>query len=192
MNALPSPPGGPVPIRKRRWIWFFLVLVGLGAVGLTFPIVYNLGQQLTPEQVAQARQRWQEHGARDYDLDYQVRFDREEQADSYKVKVRDGKVVSVVRNNEVRLFEDAAALLLGLLCLGLERPDENFQQHTVEHFFKHIETTLREDSSAAKRNYATASFDSFDGHPTHYVHRVAGTGKRLEWTIKLTRPGLGR
>jgi hypothetical protein len=174
---------------NRRSIWFFGLLAVLGAVAVTLPIIYNLREQLLPEQVAEARRRWEEHGTRDYDLSYQVRYDREQQVDEYKIKVRGGKVVSVVRNNEVRMFEDAAALVLGLPCLALEHPDENFQQHTVENFFKSIEAILHEDSTAAKRNYATASFDAVDGHPLHFVHRVAGTGRRLEWTIKLERVG---
>jgi hypothetical protein len=43
------------PTRSRAWLAFFAVLVVLAAAGVTLPIVYNLGQQLTAEELATAR-----------------------------------------------------------------------------------------------------------------------------------------
>jgi hypothetical protein len=69
-------------------------------------------------------------------------------------------------------------------------PAGSIPVQTVEEMFDHIERQLREDRAApGRRNYATASFDSRDGHPIHYVHRAAGTKKRLEWQIRLERLG---
>jgi hypothetical protein len=61
---------------------------------------------------------------------------------------------------------------------------------TVEGQFAEIEKGLQLDLAAgARKNYATAAFDLGDGHPTHYVRRVRGTGDRLEWNVNLRKPG---
>jgi hypothetical protein len=49
-------------------VWFFGVLAVLAVVAVSLETWYNLGQQLTPAQLEDARRRWQEHGPRDYDL----------------------------------------------------------------------------------------------------------------------------
>jgi len=171
---------------RRRWLWFYVPLTVLAVIALVTPIVYNLGLQLTPGQLAAARQRWRDHGTPDYDLLYTARYDREADAEEYWVKVRGGRVVSVACNGQMLLFDDLAGLGLGLAARGL--PPEDVSGQTVEGFFRQIEEWLREDAqSSRRRNYATASFDIRDGHPIRYVHRVAGTGQRLEWQIKLTR-----
>ena len=67
-------------------------------------------------------------------------------------------------------------------------PVRDLSSQTMEGLFDQIEAALKQDAvSPGRRNYATAWFDSRDGHPVRYVHRVAGTSKRLEWQIKLTR-----
>jgi hypothetical protein len=58
------------PRRSRGWIWFFVALVGLATVWVSIEIWYNLAQQLKPEQVAEARQRWAEKAPADFDLKY--------------------------------------------------------------------------------------------------------------------------
>jgi hypothetical protein len=176
---------------RRSWLWFFGVLIVLAGVALVMPIVYNLRQQLTPGQLEAARRRWQEHGTPDYDLTYSARYDRDPDADEYWVKVRGGRVVAVVCNGRVLRFDDLAGLGLGLACRML--PPEDVSDQTVEGFFRHMEDFLRQDAaSPGRRNFATASFDSRDGHPIRYVHRIAGTSRRLEWQIKLTRIGPGK
>lgn len=171
---------------RRRWLWFFVPLTVLALFGLIAPIVYNLGLQLKPEQLAAAQQRWREHGTPDYDLLYTARFDREQEADEYWVKVRGGKAVAVVCNGQVLRFDDLAGLTLGLSARML--PPEDLSSQTVEGFFRQIGAFLQQDAAATgRRNYATASFHVLDGHPIRYVHRVAGTSQRLEWQIKLTR-----
>ena len=54
--------------------------------------------------------------------------------------------------------------------------------------FARIDARLKKDTERTdRRNYATASFDKQDGHVTHFVHRVAGSREREEWTVRLTR-----
>ena len=48
--------------RNRRWIWFFAAVATLATAGVSLEVWFNLRQQLTPEQLRQARARWAEKG----------------------------------------------------------------------------------------------------------------------------------
>ena len=48
-----APP--PAARRSRRYLAFFAVLFVLAATGVALPIVYNLNQQLRPDELAAAR-----------------------------------------------------------------------------------------------------------------------------------------
>jgi hypothetical protein len=85
----------------------------------------------------------------------------------------------------VRDWGAAAALGLGATLEALPRYDVRFW--TVEGLFDHIEADLRGD--AGRRNYATAVFDTRDGHTVRYVRRVRSSKEREEWNVRLTRPG---
>lgn len=182
-----EPTAAPPRGRNRRWIWFFAVLAALGAAAVVIPVVYNLRQQLRPEQLAEARERWRQFGTGDYDLAFEVRYDTDPRPDEHQAQVRGGEVVSWVINGEKQIHTPGAR--------PLENPAgsddatlEVWRRPDVEGIFNMIEKWLQEDAtSTGRRNFATASFDPRDGHPFHYVHRVAGTGQRQEWNIKLTR-----
>jgi hypothetical protein len=170
-------------MRRHRWVWYFLLLAVLATAGVVINVVYNLRIQLKPEQLAEARQRWREHGAADYSIDYSIKID-EEPAEPYRVEVRGGRVMALAGDGEVRVSP-----LVGLAvgpALPLLPPAEG-KRHTVEGLFDQIGERLRQDAESGSRNYATATFDRTDGRPTRYVHRVAGTRKRLEWNVKLRR-----
>ena len=85
-DELKSPKG-----RWRTYVWYFLALAVLSAAAVIIPIIANLQQQLTPEQLSEARGRWKDNGPRSYDLRYLERIDSEEAGDEYQVKVRDGR-----------------------------------------------------------------------------------------------------
>jgi hypothetical protein len=188
---VPSTPRVSPRGRNRRWVWFFAVLATLGVVAVVIPIVYNLRQQLRPDQLAEARERWRQNGARDYDLAFEVKYDTDPQADEHAVKVRDGKVVSWVVNGEELARTPAQSptpLQRGEAPPGGEALLEVWKQPDVAGLFNMMQKWLEEDAAAGgRRNFATASFDVRDGHPTRYIHRVAGTRQRQEWNIKLTR-----
>jgi hypothetical protein len=174
--------------RSRRWIGFFLVLAVLAAAAVILPIVYNLSIQLRPEQLAAARQRWNENAPADYDLAYLVKHSQEggEPTDTeYFVEVRGGRTVLVMADSEVIYLDPALAVVAGpgVLVLSSDRAE----RYGVTALFDQIEAALRQDESAARRNFATARFDPRDGHPYHYVHRMRGTKERIEWNVKLTR-----
>src|SRR4051812_42072408 len=152
----------PVRPRPRRWIAFFVVLGALALVAIVVPLVYNLSLQLRPEELAQARARWQAHGPRDYDLRYSVKVDRDPAADEYLVRVRRGQVVLVGCNGEVLLLNPAAGLAAGLPARAL--PSEDARNYGVEVLFRQMESLLAKDTAEGKRNYATADFDPIDGH----------------------------
>src|SRR5262249_17740792 len=113
--------------------------------------------------------------------------EREPVTEEFQVKVRGGKVVRCVADGEVLLYDDQAALLLGpgVRALPVTR---DFHEHTVEGLFARVDARLKKDAERTdRRNDATAAFDKTDGHVPHYVHRVAGSREREEWTVRLTR-----
>jgi hypothetical protein len=183
-------PIGPVKRpHGRGWIWVFVVLTALGAAAVTIPIVYNLRLQLTPEQVAQARQRWRTAGPADYMLDYQEKHTHGVVTDEtvYRVIVAERRVAGVVCDGELTLLAgDAPALALGPWPAGLPGA---CGARDVDGMFDHMEGQLREDRSLPRRPYVTATFDARDGHPTRYVRRLRGGAERLEWTVRLLHPG---
>ncbi len=163
----------PARTRPRAWVWFFVLLTAMAAAAVTLPIVYNLSIQLRPEDLAAARARWKASGPRDYDLQYQEKIRQEDKPSEseWDVKVRDGRVTAVT-------------------CDGEALPAAEYPNLTVDGQFAEIEQGLQLDLAAgARKNYATAAFDLGDGHPTHYVRRVRGTGDRLEWNVNLRKAG---
>jgi hypothetical protein len=175
--------------RPRAWIAFFLVLAALAAAVVTVDLVYIrylLSLQLKPEQLAQARARWREHGPRDYDLGYQEKVTRgkQEEADKYLVQVRGGRAVLVARDGEVLLLDPVAGFAVGPTVRAVA--PERASDYGVEALFDRIEAALRKDAGAGVR----ASFDARDGHPIRYARGNRRAGERVEWTSILTRvPG---
>jgi hypothetical protein len=151
------------------------------------PLVYNLWIQLRPEQLAEARQRWQENAPTNYDLEYLIRTTHagQEEEGQYRVIVRDGRVVLVVDNGDVVYLDSSLALVAGPPVLALSPADA--EEYGVAALFARIEGARRQDEAAGRRSFATAQFDPKDGHPFHYVHRMQGTKDRVEWNVKMTR-----
>lgn len=158
-------------VRSRRSLWFFVLLLVLGAVAVAAPIVYNLRLQLTPAQLADAEARWRQHGPSDYDLEYVQRIDDEPPGPNYRIRVRGGKVVDVRRG--------------GKPAPPSEFPASEWQAYSVPGLFGQIQAYFAEDERARRRNYATAFFDRHTGYPLRYIHRVRGSHQRLEWNVKL-------
>jgi hypothetical protein len=159
---------------RYRWVWFFLVLGVLTAGGIAANVWFNLQQQLTPEQLADARRVWEESGPADYRLDYSIK--REVNPDlagtvpeNYSVEVR-GKKMIAVTTPEGRLLKPG---------------DVEFD--TMDSLFAAIGRQLSADSEPNRpRAFVKATFDGRDGHVKHYVHSVMRTRERLEVTVQLT------
>ncbi len=175
---------------SRRWLWFFAVLAVLGVAAMVVPIVYNLSQQLTPEQLAAARQRWREHAPADYCLEVFVQTNHEgrEERDEYVLEVRGGRVrlLGDRKYGELLYLDPELSVFLGPAFLGL--PPEDLRRYGVEALFEQVEKALRDNAASGGRNYLTAQFDPIDGHPLHYVLRIRGTRERVEWFVRLERP----
>jgi hypothetical protein len=157
--------------RNGRWIWFFVLLGLLGVAAVTIPIVYNLSLQLTPAQVAEARERWRSHGPADYDLEWREKLTRAAATEEtvYRIEVRRGKVTNVVRVGRPSTAIDGG-------------------EFDVDHLFDRIEAEQRRSMEDGRRDFATAAFDSTDGHPIRYVRRDKSRGERVEWITRLTPP----
>jgi hypothetical protein len=157
--------GTPITTKSRRWIWYFVVLFALAFLATAVLIVFNLKQQLKPEQLAAARALWQAKGPRDYTMSYRTRIDSEANANHYWVKVRGGRVVD-------SKFNDQAESPQLLPYRGMDR------------IFDDIEDFMRIDSQPGRpRAYVVAIFDEQTGGLCRYVHRVMGSQQRVEITI---------
>jgi hypothetical protein len=148
-----------------RWIWFFVAVIVLGVAAMASLIVYNLGQQLKPEQLAAAKRLWKEKGWRSYQLTYTITRGIEASTDTYVVRVRDGKVVSSTVNG---------------------RPEEKrlFSARGMEALFDDMERFLEVDAKPGQpRTYTRAIFDN-TGALQWYVRRVMGGKERTEIKIE--------
>jgi len=83
--------------RPRLWPWGVGgILVGIIA-SIAFLNWWNSRLALTAQRLTAAKQRWQQHGPQDYDLE--VRVTGATQA-CYQLQVRGGKVVSATRDGQ--------------------------------------------------------------------------------------------
>ena len=152
------------PRANRGWIWYFAILALLTVAAVITLISFNVQQQLKPEKLVEARGLWNARGPASYDMVY---TQKGSVPGTFKVRVRDQKVMSVIRDGqplEPRLYHysDMPAL------------------------FGFIEDFLRSDAEPGKpRTFTVASFDPNDGHLIHFVRRVMGGTERLEITVQL-------
>ncbi len=157
------------PKPSRRWIWFFAVVGLLAVAGITINLVYNIRQQLTPEQLRQARERWEETGPRSYNLRYLVRKPDTE-PEQYEAEVRNGRVVAARLNGrllEVRLWG----------------------HHDMRGRYADIQRFLEEDAKPGKpRVFAKAQFDAKTGQLLHYVRAVSATRERVQIDVQELTP----
>jgi hypothetical protein len=173
---------------KRTWLAYFVVLAVLGAAALVIPIVYNLGLQLRPEQLAQARDRWGLRRPADYDLHVLRRATNAEGGEDTVesvIEVRAGRVVLVGEEHEVLYGDPSLAVLAGPGLLAL--PPADLRGYGVEALFDEMEAALRANAASGAHNYLTATFDPDSGHPTRYVRRIRGSRERVEVLVRLDR-----
>src|SRR5262245_23939357 len=174
----------------RRWVPFFLTLAALGTLAITLPLVYNLGQQLRPEQLEAARALWAERGPADYDLEVAVALGRDPRPQRYAVLVRTGKAVFSAGEDELQALSAPVSALTGLAPRGALGEGA---APTIEMLFARIEGVLEANARSGRRNFTLAAFDPRDGHPRRFIHRVRGTHEREEWNLRLSPAGtLGR
>jgi hypothetical protein len=150
---------------NRKWIWFFLTLAVLAITALVVLRVVLWSRQLTLAQLNEARELWDRNGPRDYDMKY---VQTGSTSGTFYIRVRQGKVISVVRNGEP--LEPRQHTYYGMPAL-----------------FGFIEVFLKQDSEPGKpRTLTTATFDPSDGHVTRFYRRVLGTSEQIEIVVQLT------
>jgi hypothetical protein len=155
--------------KNHGWIWFFVVVFGLGVAAMASLIVYNLNQQLKPEQLQAARHLWKEKGWRSYQLTYTIKRGIEASTDSYVVRVRNGKVVSSTVN-------------------GLPEEKRLFGARGMEAMFDDIERFLELGAKPGQRIFMRAFFDQNTGAVKWYVRNVMGGDiPNPDGTVKTTR-----
>ena len=182
-----NPPASDLnrPTQSRAWIAFFAVLTVLAVAGVTLPIVYNLGQQLTPAELAAARARWDAAGPTDYDLTFSIRYDGDQLAERHIVSVRGGKPAFAVCEGEVIYAAPALGSLLGLAGYNGERQ----RPRDMPAIFGHIAELLNDQEESGGKHFLAVAFDPKNGHPRRLVQRVRGSSTRQEWQFRLWLPG---
>ncbi|MCI0456826.1 MAG: DUF6174 domain-containing protein [Gemmataceae bacterium] len=156
--------------RNRGWLWYFLVVVVLAVGAAVTLVVYNLGQQLTPEKLEAAHQLWEQKGPKDYEFRYTVRAGGEQEVvNRYAVVVRGGKVRSVTLNEQIQL------------------PANKLAHHSMDRLFDDIERFLILDRQEKRRVFQVAMFDPKDGHLIRFVRRVTATSERQEIKVEQFR-----
>lgn len=155
-----------VPAKKNRsWIWFFVVVFAMAFVATVVLVVYNLRQQLKPEQLAAARALWKQNAPPNYTMAYTTSVNREAD-EHYQVKVRDGKVVESIAN-------------------GTVEPPERWPYRGMEPLFDFVEKFMKIDSDPDNpRTFVRAIFDDRKtGALRWYVRSVMGERHRVEITV---------
>ena len=156
--------------KNRNWLWYFLTLAFLTLLATTILIVYNLSQQLKPEQLQAARRQWQEKGLPSYHLVYSIKIHEESRSDLYDITVKDHHVTQALVN-------------------GLSQTADKFHWYGMEKLFSYIATDLERDQKKGQpRAYTRALFDPQNGALRWYVRRVMGTQHRVEITIEKLTP----
>jgi hypothetical protein len=141
-----------------------VILAALAVTAVTVMIVYNLQQQLKPEQLAQAKALWEKKRPADYDLEYTQSGSA---PGKFQVQVRGGKVVSVRRDD-----------------VPLE--PRQFRFYSMDGIFDSIEGFLDFDSQPGRpRTFTKAIFHGEDGRVVRYIRRVMGGNERVEIVTKL-------
>src|SRR4051794_17167470 len=151
---------------NRNWVWFFVVLALLGAAAVGINWAYNARQQLTPEQLRAAEDRWDKHGPADYDLVIEKTFQSSASdnptTDRIEVRVRNKSVVEASMNGR-----------------PLER--RLWGEYDVPGWFGFVERFLQIDTApSAPRTFRSAVFDPATGQLQHFRRSVSGTHERQE------------
>jgi hypothetical protein len=161
------------PSKKNRlWIWFFVFVVVASIALAGFMIWFNLRLQLTSEKLEEARALWREHGPKDYLLTVTKKFGKEGSADTFKIKVRAGRVMEVRMNGE---------LLRNHVTDEVFPPgDDRLQYYSMDRMFVDIERFLEKDAKEGQKNYNVALFDERTGAIRRYVRSERASRMHVE------------
>jgi hypothetical protein len=160
------------PRKSRKWIWYFAVLGVLTVIATSTLAVYNIKQQLKPEQLAAAIDLWDAQGPKNYVLEYTARKTVEsvDMSDAYIVKVKDGVAYEVLDN-------------------GQPLEPRQLAYYGMHRLLQDVERFMEMDMKpGAPSTYRRGDFDGKTGALVRYVRRVMGTRQRLEINVHSLRP----
>lgn len=155
------------PTKNNNWKWFFAIVAALALAASIVLVVFNLRQQLTPEQLDAARQLWIGHGPASYTLIYTEKFSSQAGSESknhYVVKVRDRKVTEVLVNGAPK--------------------EERLEYHDMNGLFNEVEAFQDKDSKEKRKVFCRASFDDNTGAIRSYVRYVPNSSERQQIDVE--------
>lgn len=156
------------PQKKRTWIWYFAVLAVLTIVATATLAIYNIRQQLKPEQLDAAIALWKEKGPKDYVLVYTAKKTElsGEMDDHYVVKVKDGQAYEVLIN-------------------GLPAEERQLAYYGMTRLLQYLERFMEIDAEPGRpKAFLRGDFNARTGALVRYVRRVMGTKQRLEINVE--------
>lgn len=166
-------PDTPVPrpaVRNNGWIWYFVLLGVMTLAATIILVVYNLQQQLKPEQLERARADWEAKGPKSYRLVYTVKINELNSTNHCEVLVRNGRAIRVQVNDELL-------------------PATQLSYYGMHRILGDINANLEKDQDKGRpRTYTRAIFDPANGALRWYVRRVMGGKERVEITIEKLEP----
>jgi hypothetical protein len=156
------------PQKNYGWLWYFVIVFALSIAAAVVIAVFNLRQQLKPEQLAAAEQLWKRCGVANYVMVYTVKTDSlaGTRTDDYVVKVRSGHAYEALVN-------------------GLPQEQDRLIYYGMPKLFEYIDTFLEKDAEPGKpKVFTRALFDPDSGALRWYVRRVMGSKDRVEITVE--------
>jgi hypothetical protein len=156
------------PLKTHSWIWYFSVLAILTIIATATLAIYNLRQQLKPEQLDAAIALWAAKGPKDYVLVYTAKKTEisGEMDDHYVVKVHGGQATEVLVN-------------------GAPLEDRQLAYYGMHRLLQNLERFMEIDAEPGRpKTYVRGDFDAKTGAVLRYVRRVMGSRQRVEIVVE--------
>jgi hypothetical protein len=164
-----------LPKKNHLWIWFFVFVIAASVALAGFMIWFNLRLQLTPEKLEAARQKWKEHGPKDYAMTITTKLG--EHVDVYKVKVEGGKVMEVRLNGELLRNQETDVVY---------KPGHaKLQYYSMERQFVYLEGFLESDAKKNEKNHLIAIFNEKTGALEFFTRSERATRMHVEQKVTL-------
>lgn len=161
-----------VNLRLTRRPWFIAAMLLPATLVLAVVLWRQFGPglpQITPDDLAQARARWQANPVSDYDLTVVLNG---RQTGELKVEVRNGEPVSMTRDGTPM------------------KQERTWRPWTVPGMFETIETDFENAARPAEKFGSAdvqvvirAKFDESHGFPVRYLHQIYGRLDDLTWRV---------
>ena len=173
------PEAGPVSPPRRRnrnWLWVFAALGVLGVLAIVINWAYNVGQPLTPEKLAAARELWKKNRPASYDLKIvrSTSYSSSDGAggttvDRIELQVRDGRVTQFLLNGR-----EPEPLFAPDGQRNLDEERRQRASYDIDGLFDAMEQFLEMDRREEHKSFMRARFDERDGHVMLFTRQIHG------------------